>query len=293
MSALRALLSGIVDYAGLYPPAALDMEAAVRNYDAYADGPLSWMLGRFVVGSSRLSELAKTEHAQSSSRGPIPLSVVLGSQVDAEVASVHAFKSAHGDRFTIHSVEARFTTEEAIRSAAALIDSEFELFAELPIDEDPLPLVAAVARSGVSAKVRTGGVTVEAFPAPAHVVRFIRRCVEAKVRLKATAGLHHPLCSEYPLTYEASSPRGPLFGHLNVFLAAGFVSLGMSDADALRVLLERDASSITSSDAGISWRGHVLSTEQIECLRQNVAVSFGSCSFREPVDELRALLLLS
>ena len=37
MKALRALLTGIVDYAGLFPPAALDMTTAVRNYASYAD----------------------------------------------------------------------------------------------------------------------------------------------------------------------------------------------------------------------------------------------------------------
>ena len=55
----------------------------------------------------------------------------------------------------------------------------------------------------------------------ADVVRFIRRCIEADVRFKATAGLHHPLRAEFPLTYDAGAPVGAMFGYLNVFLAAG------------------------------------------------------------------------
>lgn len=51
-----ALLENLIDYAGLFPPAGLSMQAAVRNYAAYRAGPHAWMLGRFVVPLSRLDE---------------------------------------------------------------------------------------------------------------------------------------------------------------------------------------------------------------------------------------------
>src|SRR5690348_12589971 len=57
MSAIRALLSDLIDYAGLFPPAGLDMASAVRNYNAYKNGEHSWALGRFVVPATRLDEL--------------------------------------------------------------------------------------------------------------------------------------------------------------------------------------------------------------------------------------------
>src|SRR5216683_631476 len=56
MSALRALLTGLIDYAGLFPPSALDMPAAVRNYAAYRLSEHAWALGRFVVPLARLKE---------------------------------------------------------------------------------------------------------------------------------------------------------------------------------------------------------------------------------------------
>jgi len=58
MSALRELMTGLIDYAGLFPPAALEMDAAVRNYEAYLRGPDAWALGRFVVPAARLEDLA-------------------------------------------------------------------------------------------------------------------------------------------------------------------------------------------------------------------------------------------
>src|SRR5262245_38924762 len=57
--ALRALLGGIIDYAGLFPPAQLPLEEAIRNYARYRTEPESWMLGRFVIPATRLKELAE------------------------------------------------------------------------------------------------------------------------------------------------------------------------------------------------------------------------------------------
>jgi hypothetical protein len=146
-----------------------------------------------------------------------------------------------------------------------------------------------MSRAGASAKIRTGGVTPDAFPSASDVIRFMRRCIEAGVRFKATAGLHHPLRAEYPLTYETSPPHGVMYGYLNVFLAAAAIAQGMSDDDARQLLEERDSTSIVATEAGVAWRGHMLTVEQLVRMRVRVAVSFGSCSFREPVDELRIL----
>ncbi len=57
MTAIEAVLGGLIDYAGLYPPASLDMRAAVRNYLEYRDGPHAFALGRFIVDIARTDEL--------------------------------------------------------------------------------------------------------------------------------------------------------------------------------------------------------------------------------------------
>jgi hypothetical protein len=290
MSALRALLSSIVDYAGLFPPAALDMTTAVRNYISYQADAASWMLGRFVVPAARLDELHESYSLVAhSSWSSLRLSVVLGSDTSADIATVRRFKSAHGRTYSVDVIEARLSTVESISRTATMIDGEFELFAELPLDPDPAPLIAAVARMGVSAKLRTGGVTPDAFPPATLVVRFIRDCLRAQVRFKATAGLHHPLRAEYALTYDANAPRGMMFGYLNVFLAAAFMASGLGDADAVQFLEEGDATAIVVSSESIVWRGHTVSAAQLSQMREQAAVSFGSCSFREPVDELQIL----
>ena len=44
-ASLRALLTGVVDYAGLFPPARLPLDEAIRNYARYRQGSDAWMLG--------------------------------------------------------------------------------------------------------------------------------------------------------------------------------------------------------------------------------------------------------
>lgn len=292
MNALRPLLSGIVDYAGLFPPAALDMAAAVRNYASYQRDRDAWMLGRFVVPVARLGEL--TTQLDAIEPQPVaewPLSALLGDDIEGDLAAVRAFNDREAGRARVDSLEGRLSTPEAIGRAGDLAAGAFLLFVEIPVDRDPAPLVDASAAAGINAKVRTGGVTADAFPRASDIVRFMRRCVERRVPFKATAGLHHPLRAEYRLTYADDAPRGTMYGYLNIFLAAALLP-ELSDAEAVALLEERDPAAIVVTRDAISWRGRELRSDQAGAARETIASSFGSCSFREPVDELRALSLI-
>jgi len=294
MTAIRALLAGIVDYAGLFPPAALDMPAAVRNYASYRAEDTAWMLGRFVVPVNRLDEFQAARAALGVDDHPEwRLSGLVGTDVAADIARVQAFNAAQAGRSSVDSLEARLPTVEAIVAAAkASAESSCSLYAEIPLEPDPAPLIDAIAEAGINAKIRTGGLTPDVFPTPEQVVRVVRRCVERGVRFKATAGLHHPLRAEYPLTYDAGAPVGLMYGFMNVFLAAGLMHEGMTDEDAMRLLDERNPAVFVVTSSGIAWGDFRLSAVQLRRIRGDVAVSFGSCSFREPVDELRALTLI-
>ena len=288
MTAVRALLGHIVDYAGLFPPATLDMPTAVGNYLMYRGDASSWMLGRFVAPIARLGELRSALERHSLGEA-LPVSATAGTDVEADIRTARAFNRANIGFARIEVIEARLPTEEAIEKAGRGVQGEFDVFAEIPAEPDPKTLIAAVARAGIAAKIRTGGTTADAFPSAASVVRFIRRCLEEGVRFKATAGLHHPLRDEYPLTYETAAPTGVMFGYLNVFVAAALMRNGLSDADAERLLNERDRNRFDVTDASIGWEGHSLTADELRQVREGFAVSFGSCSFREPVDELHAI----
>src|SRR5436309_1541360 len=55
-ASLTALMTGLVDYAGLFPPAQLSMADAAANYLQYRASGDAWMLGRFVCPAPRLGE---------------------------------------------------------------------------------------------------------------------------------------------------------------------------------------------------------------------------------------------
>jgi hypothetical protein len=155
--------------------------------------------------------------------------------------------------------------------------------------EVPLRELDAVERAGCFAKIRTGGVTPEAIPPVEDVADFIRACAERQIAFKATAGLHHPIRSMRPLTYAPDAPRAMMHGFLNVFLAAAFAWSGERDIEP--ILNETDPRAFSFEPVG-RWNNKLLTVEQIRDARTNFAHSFGSCSFEEPVQDLRELGLL-
>jgi hypothetical protein len=294
--ALHALAAGLVDYAGLFPPAALPMADAAAAYATYRDAPETWMLGRFVVPAGRLAELAGAIERHGGGEGePWPVAALLGDDLAGDLAHVTRAGRLHGARLNVDVVELRAATPaavlDAVRAVRAALDHPTP-YVEVPIADDPRALLQAVRGARARAKVRTGGVTRQAFPPASSLARFIVRCAELGVPFKATAGLHHPLRAEHRLTYEDQAPLGTMFGFLNVFAAAAFAMDGASPALVEALLEERDAAAMQFGPSGLRWREHFLTLERLGEARATFAISFGSCSFREPVDDLHTMALL-
>jgi hypothetical protein len=158
--------------------------------------------------------------------------------------------------------------------------------------ERPLHLLAEVKDRGARAKVRTGGLTPEAFPDPEALANFIVECARLKLPFKATAGLHHALRGTYPVTYEPDSAAAMMHGFLNVLLASCLAWHG-GDVGGVRATLEEtDAAAFRFDDSGATWNGYSLSNAQLAAARAEFMMSFGSCSFEEPIEELQSMGLL-
>jgi hypothetical protein len=242
-----------------------------------------------VVTAQRLDELAREAAAHLPRDGagePWRLSVLIAP--DGDPATLAAFNTAHAGRALVDSVEVKASSPDEIAAAGALART-MATYVEIPPDREPGPLVDAIRAVGARAKLRTGGVTADAFPSPSQVLRFMRSCLAAGVPFKATAGLHHPLRAEYPLTYAPDAPRGTMYGYVNVFLAAAWLGAGLPDDAALALLDERDASAFAWDGDAVRWRDHTLSAAQLARSRDQVVMGFGSCSFREPLDDAKAL----
>ena len=244
-ASLRALLEGLIDYAGLFPPAALSMQDAVRNYARYREGEYAWALGRFVVPADRAHEVPPE----------FPLSILGVDEVKAATAE------------DVERIAREADGRDGVR-------------------RDQRPRAARCDRASRTAREdphrRRHGRT--RFPPIDDVARFLRACKAAGVAFKATAGLHHPLRCVKPLTYAPNAPTGTMHGFLNVFLAAAL--LDHADEILARGQIRARSRSTTS---GASWRGHRVSTEALRTMRRDFATSFGSCSFEEPIGDLRAL----
>jgi hypothetical protein len=297
--ARRLLLAGLVDYAGLFPPAAESMRDAVARYGEYRRGAHAWALGKFVLPVARLAEFGSVARQVIAGGDPWQLALIAGADFGADIRVIEDFTRRTASIATVAAIEVKGATPDAIaaiaRSTALLranVPDAFDVYVEVPIANDPSVLVATIASLGLRAKVRTGGVEAGAFPTAAELVRFLTACIANDVTFKATAGLHHAMRGSYPLTYEAGSERGTMFGFLNVFLAGLFLSGGMAANDAQALLEERDAKSIAFDSSGVTWRGHTISAASIRDARAHAATSFGSCSFAEPVADLSSLGLL-
>jgi hypothetical protein len=298
MPSLREFFSGIIDYAGLFPPAKLDMSSTVRAYAEYQESDDKDLLGRFVVPAWRLEEFAAAASALLPRHAePWRLTAIAGDDLERTRTAVEHFNASHdahsaAGHAVCDTVEMPVSSHDDIRNAVTTFDDSYSLFLEIAPAADPGYLVPAIADTYASAKLRTGGVVEAAIPSSDQVLKFIELCVEYGVPFKATAGLHHAIRGRYPLTYERDSPAAMMFGYLNIFFAAAFCAAGSSPVAVLGVLEETDPSQFRCDDVGVWWEDHVVAHEQLSVVRQAVALSFGSCSFSEPVDEARNLHLI-
>jgi hypothetical protein len=270
------------------------MRRALENYDSYLTGPDRRALGRFIVPFARLSELEEESKGlmpRGKRAGPWRLSVLVADDVRQSAEEIVRFNRRHSStgksgRALIDVCELKASTANAIAQQKRELPKSITAYFEIPLAGDVTPLIKGIGRVGARAKMRTGGVTPSAFPPPQEIIDFILACHREKVPFKATAGLHHPLRAERPLTYEPDSPRGHMYGFLNVFIAAALIYAGEPEETGLAVLEETDQAAFVFDDAAIVWRGKRLDVAQLSKARQEFAIAFGSCSFREPVDEL-------
>lgn len=314
--ALEVLLAGAVDYAGLFPPASFDMRTAVTRYHAYRQGPHAWMLGRFVLPAARLDEFMRVADPlveRGTDAPPWRLSALVSHELTTDFIHIERFRAAHNHdalgAVRVDALEIKVSPErvawaietltDARQAEAARYDATIHRQAafELPwnVEASVLSLVKA---TGSWAKFRTGGVVASAVPAPDVVARALWRAAYVDVPVKFTAGLHHALRGTYPLTYADDSPVGPMFGFVNVLLAVALARRLARDvrmdetlaaATLVPLLTEQQGDALVFDAGHARWREVGFDVATLAETRAHGAMSFGSCSFDDPVDEIAQL----
>lgn len=277
LRSVEALCAGVLDYAGIFPPASLAMTDAVMTYARFRASEDAWMLGAFVVSAERFGEVDQPI-------GPVSMVVHATSPADVE----HVLGEA-GSLLRIAAIEFRPVPAERIGALAAAVPREIQAYFEVDPELDLHRPLDAVAACGAFAKLRTGGVTPAAFPTATGVLRFFRACDERRLAAKATAGLHHAVTGSYPLTYDAISQSARMYGFVNMCAAAALVRTGSADQDLLAVLAESSPAAFRFSDHGMEWRHHRLSNADLAATRQTLFRSFGTCSLQEPIDDVKRM----
>lgn len=287
---LRALLAGLIDYAGLFPPAGLPLADAAMNYLSYRKSERAWMLGRFVLPAARLNEVAGTEMTVAAlGRGGPGRDFVDG--LFSDFALIEEAREASGGRLTVDVLETKLPPEYvaspgAIRpfltAPCEMAEREgVKLFLEVPAGAERVVEALAGIGSGPDTpgvKLRAGG---DAVPTAEHVAAALWGCSAEGLEFKATAGLHHPL------------RRANEHGFLNVFVAGVLIAAGsLTPKETVELLGERSPENFDFRDDGLSWRGRPATLAQVVEARRLFVRSFGSCSFDEPNDDLRALGLM-
>lgn len=286
---MRAVFAGIVDYAGLFPPAGLGMNAAVDNYQRYLGSQDRAILGRFVVPTTRLLELNQVllaEKAAVISEHPWRLSATLSGTSAAELALLDDLLRLRSDgSVRIEAVELKVASESQIKAASDLLPGK-ELYLELP-STGPFPsLMQEVGRVKARAKFRTGGTEAGLFPAPMILAEFITAAVAEGVAFKFTAGLHHAWRGMYPLTYLPQAEQYLMFGFIPLLLATAEALRSGDQTRVNQLVTETDRRAIEVDREGLHWQRHSYSWTELMNAR-NYFSGFGSCSFIEPVQEIQ------
>ena len=301
-ASLRALLAHSIDYAGLFPPAALELEPALENHARYVRLDDRWMLNAFVLPIAQFDAAKKL---LSLFEPAYPLSIsALGPKTETASefrdalaktdAAIRSLAAHNIDLVSISQLEMFLPAdaEAGLLEEARSIVGDLPAFWEAPAEraERTIALLAEHNSNFDEAtfgyKMRTGGVTADTFPTSAQIATALVTPATHQVPIKFTAGLHHPL------RQHREEVQTKMHGFLNVLGAAVLAAEHRWDAAQATAMLEDEsASSFQFEDEFFSWRDWKIDTQRLEDRRRCVT-TFGSCSFDEPREDLRALKLL-
>ncbi|NGP88613.1 hypothetical protein [Fodinibius halophilus] len=324
-ASLKAFMKGIIDYAGLFPPADLSLDIAIRKYSEYRKIDDAWMLSRFIMPGWKLDELNPYNEELFQEGEPFAFSVlgkgtetVSGYQehLDELIDALQQFHATHGDRVTTDILEIKLPHEAVFANDADLLSEVYsetmqrfdessltptDIFFEGYFEENwkkEIGLAIETLRS-VNAdfngsnvnqgafKLRCGGVEAHMFPSVEQVAFALNKVREQNVAIKCTAGLHHPV------RHYADSVKTKMHGFFNVFGGAMLsYAHDLANDQLEEIIREEDPDRFSFDDEGFYWNDLKVSTEEIEELRDVALISFGSCSFDEPREDLEQLDLL-
>jgi hypothetical protein len=301
-ASLRALLDQTIDYAGMFPPCALQLESALRNQASYVRSSQAWMLNGFVLPVGQFNAATKFI-SQFDSSHPLRVAAVGPKTTNAAgffdalenvVTAVRSCSQSDVNLISVSHLE-MFLPDDvdsvSLKAARAIVGA-LPMFWEAPPEKAKQTIALIAGHNSdndtptFGYKLRTGGVTADAFPTSAQIACALVTAAIHQLPIKFTAGLHHPI------RQFRDEVKTKMHGFLNVLGAAVLAAEHQWNADhAVTMLEDEDPHSFSFTDDFFAWRDWKIDAERLQRRRKFVR-SFGSCSFDEPRDDLRSLDLL-
>lgn len=312
---LKNFCSKLIDYAGLFPPTNLDLPQAFHNFVFYSQGEYKWMLGKFIIPAKRLKELGSLLDDMAV-ESKVSLSVIgsssesiteFGNFFAEDIIAIRDFTGKYGDSVSIDAFEVRLPSDlfkldenddildlmiNISSQLEALLGKNVPVFYEATLTHEyeteiirTVETIAALNKE-CGYKLRTGGIEASAFPEPEVIAFAIMTCCEFSVPMKCTAGLHHPI------RHYNEGVSAVMHGFMNVF-AAGILAYtnNLDESELLEVLNEEDPFEFVFTESGLTWNEIEVLNAEIKGSREGFMLSYGSCSFDEPVDDLKTMEL--
>ncbi|RPI16776.1 MAG: hypothetical protein EHM58_11220 [Ignavibacteriae bacterium] len=313
-SSLSIFTNKLIDYAGLFPPASLGIYNSYSNFLRYYDSPYGFMLSRFIIPSKKLPELADIySHFDVTKQAPLSVLFTGGDtakqfidELKNDIKLVNEFITKHEERVILESFETKLPADlfsdlkgikEFFVAISSFVEKELKstvnIFFEAPPDINMPTLIDALTEfnkehgRSYGYKLRTGGLEASAFPDAGHISTVLKICRNHEVPVKFTAGLHHPL-----RRYE-ESVKTIMHGFLNIF-TAGIINCthDINRHEIQEILLDDNIDNFEFHENYFQWKNLVVLNSSISDARKRFLISFGSCSFEEPIEDLKELELL-
>ena len=328
---LRTFMDGLIDYAGLFPPADLPLNEAIDEYISHIKNDNARMLSRFIIHTSKLNDLDEFI-SLFANIGPLRLSVLGGggnnddeylNKINQNIANINNYREKQGNKIEIDVIECKMATNTPSKSTMEkttdLLNknglTHYHEFTELPPvgmnysteiddsswDNEILPTIKLLSNlDNAGIKLRCGGIVKEAFPSVEQVAAMIQTCVIIGIPMKFTAGLHHPI-RHFAEEYDEF-----MHGFINTFGAGIFATTfpkpkNSQEKYKMFILLshmidDQNAENFNFNNNSMIWKvgddrdtQFEIDVEKIENARKKGMISYGSCSFQDPIDDLTQL----
>ncbi|HEX2066313.1 MAG TPA: hypothetical protein VHI93_05815 [Candidatus Thermoplasmatota archaeon] len=296
MNGLDTLTAGLFDYAGLFPPAALDLQDALREaaraprlrrprlvgadlvvpldrlgeitrHGLYFNGFGDTTCTLAVVGVERKGLAAAARAVRDHDRSHAPWSKVVALEVQGDAFPAQALNTLRAAQRGLGGIRLFL---EPRWSGARWREGQGQLLALLEKLRDTQGLPS------VGVKVRCAGPTAVR---RATLEKLLPPLVAARIPLKATQGLHHAL------------PTGQELGFLPLAMAVRLLQAhggGFAAKDLAALLRETDPAQFAFED-GVQWRGFGIQAATLKAAMAELPFTIGSCSLQEPDEELTRL----